>query len=271
MTAVEELRDLGRGATGALVLGTPFLLTMETWWFAWTGRPWLVLCSAVGALLVITGLARLSGFKKKDTGTRPPGLEWLAETTGIVLQSVVAAYVVLLSYGLLRWNEPWSAVVRVGLVELIALGIGAALANDLFQSKGKSAERRPFPAMIGIFSLGALFFVLHLAPTDEIPYLAAQAGWWRLAVLLTLALLVGHLILFELEFKGHESRTKGRSPLLAWGESFLVLFLALAVSAASLAAFGQFLGQPPDVWIQQTVALALPATVGGSAARVVIA
>lgn len=31
MAIGDELRDFGRGATSALVLGTPFLLTMETW------------------------------------------------------------------------------------------------------------------------------------------------------------------------------------------------------------------------------------------------
>lgn len=270
-TFLQEMRDFGRGATGALVFGTPFLLTMETWWLAWTLPAWVLLPSASGAVLLVLVLSYVAGFRRSERRDGPQTVRaWLTGGPQVILQSFLAAYVVLSLYGVIRWGEPWLVVARVGLVQVVALGLGAALANRMLRSDGDGAAGRSFPREVVLFALGALFFVLQLSPTEEMSYLATQAGWWRLAGVLAAALVVGHLVLFELEFRGQARRTGGRRRLLHWGESFLVTFLALVVSGVSLAAFGQFLSQPVAVWVQEAVVLSFPASVGGSAARVVI-
>lgn len=268
---VRELRDLGRGATGALVFGTHFLMTMETWWLAWTLPAWVLLPAAFGAVLLVLALTEAAGFRESEERGGPRTVrDWLTEGAQVMLQSFVAAYVVLALYGIVRWGEPWLVLARVGLLELVALGLGAALANRLLRSGTGGTEARPFLQRAALFALGAFFFVLHVAPSEEVTYLASQAGWLRLAGVLVAALLLGHLVLFELEFRGQSGRTRGRDRLLHWGESFVVLFLSLAVSVLALAAFGQFLSQPSAVWAQLAIVLALPAAVGGSAARVVL-
>lgn len=271
MSFRNELKDTGRGIAGALIFGTPFLLTMETWWLGWTLPPWLLLSTAFGAVLLVFTLAWFAGFRKSEEQGGPQTvMRWITETFEIVLESLLAAYIVLTLYGVVDWNDPLLVVARIGLIEIIALALGAAVANKILSSDGDGAETRPFMQKVALFGLGALFFVLHIATTDEMDLLAAHAGWVRLAAVLAVSLFLAHMVLFELEFRGQEGRSGNRSHLYLWGEGFLVLFVALLVSFLTLAGLGQFLGQPHEVWVQMTIVLALPATIGASAARVVI-
>ncbi|MBW3583314.1 MAG: TIGR02587 family membrane protein [Euryarchaeota archaeon] len=271
MSFRRELKDLGRGVAGALVFGTPFLLTMETWWLGWTLPPWLLLSTAFGAVLLVTALAWFAGFRKSEEKGGPQTvLHWVSETSEIILESLLAAYIVLSLYGVVDWGQPWLVVARIGLVEVVALALGAAVANKILASSEDGAEARPFPEKVALFALGALFFILHIATTDEMDLLAAHAGWVRLGAVLLVSVLMAHLVLFELEFRGQKGRAGDRSHLYLWGEGFLVLFIALLVSFLTLAGLGQFLDQPHEVWLQMTIVLALPATIGASAARVVV-
>lgn len=267
---VRESKDLGRGVAGALIFGTPFLLTMETWQIAWTHPAWLVLPTAFAAVLLVIGLSYAAGFRRGEEDGPQTLYAWSTEAAQVVFQSLAAAAVVLMLYGIMEWREPWVVAARLSILQIVALGLGAALANRMLAQDGDGMEGKPLLKKTALFALGALFFILHIAPTEEVLYLASHAGWLRLAGIMVFTLLVAELVLFELEFRGQGGRAGKRSTLLHWGESFYVFFLALAVSAATLLAFGQWSGQPPAVWVQTSVVLALPATIGGSAARVVV-
>lgn len=267
--AARELRDFGRGATGALLFGAPFLWTMETWWLAWTLPAWRLIIAAAAAIATVVVLTSYVGFRAHEPHGPRGLLAWTSEAAEVMIQSLLAAYVVLAMYGIIAWAEPWMVLVRVGLLQLVALGVGAALANRLLQDDG-GTRRHSLAARLAWLCLGAFLFTLPLAPTEEVPYLAAQAGWARLAMVLVASVFIAYLILFELEFRGQPGRRHGRGVATNVAEAFTVVALALIVSAGLLAAFGQFQGQPPPVALQLTLATALPATIGGSAARVVL-
>lgn len=100
--------------------------------------------------------------------------------------------------------------------------------------------------------------------------MAARAGWERLALVVLASLLLAYLALFVLEFRGHAGRTRGVEPWFRVGDTFAVYLIAFAVSYALLAGLGHFNAAPFESQVQMTVTLSFAATLGGSAARVVL-
>jgi len=99
--------------------------------------------------------------------------------------------------------------------------------------------------------------------------MAAHAGWWRLLGMAAVSVSATYLALYELGFRGQSGRASLRVRHRV-GEAFLVYVLCLAVAAVLLAGYGQFQGQPIDLWMQEIVVLGFPAAMGGAAAQVVL-
>lgn len=314
MTTLDRvLRNQVRGVTGALIVsGVVVLLTMESWWLSWT-RPasHLVAFTLVG-LGVVLAITRTSGFRVEEEEDEDDGEDQEDEDGGddqevedgedqeqeddeegggdvsqydpvrltvdfaeLVLQSLVAATVVFFIYGVVTLSTPWHVVARMGLLHVVPLGFGAALANRLLheteEQRGESAEEQSLPTNLGIFAAGAIFFALPLVGSVEIDVLASTAGWPRLAAIVALSLLTAYLILYELEFRGQSGRTADResAALLHAGQTCIVYAVGLAVAAPLLWGFGQFTFSLA-VDLQKLVVLSFPATVGAAAARVVL-
>lgn len=266
------LRDQGRGVMGALIFGTPFLFTMETWWLGWTlPAEFLVVYTLIGLAIVVT-LARAVGFREAEESpqARPPLWRLATNVSELVLQAFLAGYAVLLIFGVIEPGHESEVVARLGLIQLIPLAFGAALANRLLAGTEENSGEAAFPKDLAIFAMGGLFFTFPIAPTEEMELMAAHAGWARLSFAIAAALLVTHLALYEVEFRGQQGRLIGMSFLERVGETALVYAVAFATSFFMLAAFGHFTGEPPAVWVQLSIVLAFPASLGGAAARVVL-
>lgn len=265
-----ELREQGRGIIGALVVvGLADLYTMETWWHGWQLSVSVLLAYAVAGLAVVLVVTEFVGFRGDDEADG--GLE-LAELplefAELVLQSFLAAALVLALFGVVGADTALHVLARLLLVLVVPLGFGAALANALFT--GQKEDGRRFPKNLGMYALGAAFLVGPVAPTQEMELMAAHAGWWRLAAVVAASVLAAYLILFELEFQGQSIRVRGRGRLALLGEAAVVYAVALAVGAGLLASYGHLAGRPVEVWVQETVVLGLMGTVGASAAQVVV-
>lgn len=274
----DELREQGRGIVGALlVVGTTYLYTMETWWWGWTLPIWYLLIYAFVGLGVVLAITRSVGFREGgngDDGSEDGGLkksvrETVAAFAELVFQSFLTAYLVLLVMGIVEIGDPWILVARLGLLEVVPLGFGAAMANELLRGETQTG-RRSLTQMLGTFSIGAVFVSGGIAPTQEIELIAAHMGWGRAAMLVVLALLVAYLMLYELELRGQQGRVQSRRKLWQFGEAFLVYAVALVVGAGMLAAFGHFDNVPLPVMVTMLVVVSFPASIGASAARVVI-
>lgn len=265
------LRDQGRGVVGALVVSSGLLYTMEMWWHGWQLPTTWLLAYAVFGLAGVLAITRVVGFRADREGA------WqLRHAAGdfmeLVLQSFVTAYTVLLLFGVVDLDESLITVARLGLTFVVPLGFGAALSNALLTASddGKAETDRPILQRLGEFAVGAVFVSMTVAPTEELPLVAAHAGWLRLALVLVLSVLVAYLVLYELEFRGSRARAANRTLVDRVGNGFIAYAVGLVVSVALLAAFGWFEGTPPTVWVQLTVILGLPASLGASGAQVVL-
>lgn len=271
----DELREQGRAIVGALlVVGITFVYTMETWWLGWTLRTWHLLVYDVVGLGLVLAVTRAISFREEE-GDGGDGDGWktvrgtLTDFAELLLVSFVTAYVLLLLFGIVDFDEPLIHIARLGLIEIVPLGFGAALANDLLTGE-KKRRPRSLLSELGIYVLGALFLSATIAPTQEIERIAAYAGWTRITVLVPMSLLITHLTLYELRLQG-EDRRLGLKPIwMRYGRVFLVYGVGFVVAASLLAAFGHFSNQPFSVQVEMTVVLAFPASIGASAADVVI-
>lgn len=267
----DELRTQGRGVTGALlVVGLSTLFTMETWWLSWrlpVGH--LVVAAAVGLAFVFL-IVRSVGFRQEGEGDEGSPVRLVTDFAELLLQSFVAAFVILLAFGVVRVSDPLQTVVRMGLVQVVPLGFGAAVANALLAESDQHRERQRFPENLGVFTLGAAFFAVPMAPTEEVVVIARNAGWVRIAGLVVLSVAVVHLVLHELEFRGQDHRVEGRSAGYLVGTSVTVYAVGVLVSVALLLGFGQFNGRPLQEWVQLAVVLSFPAAAGASAGEVVL-
>jgi putative integral membrane protein (TIGR02587 family) len=266
----EELRTQGRGITGALlILGLGMSFTMETWWLSWqlpVGH--LALVSGAGLVAVFL-LIRATGFRQGFDGDVP--LSRLVTDFGeLVLQSFVAAYVTLLAFGVIDLDDSLSTVVRLGLVQVVPFGFGAALANRLLTEVDAPIEEEAFPHNLVVFTIGAVFVTFPLAPTDEIVLVASIAGWPRLAALVVLSVAVVHLVLHELEFRGHSDRIEDRRHLLQLGNAVTAYAVGAVVGAVLLFGVGQFEGRSLPELVQMVIVVSFPGATGASAGEVVL-
>lgn len=264
-------RDQGRGVVGALIVSVELLFTMEMWWHGWQlPMEWLVGYAVVGLALVLA-ITRSVGFEEEERKRRSPMRRATTDFTELLLQSFVTAYAVLLLFGIIDFGDPPLLVARLGLLFVVPLGFGAALANTLLKETDEEQGRdRPFYRHLGVFAVGAVFVSMTMAPTDEMPLMAAYASWPLLASILVLSVLVAYLVLFELEFRGHATRTADSTAAGQWGHAFVTCTVGIVVAAGLLAAVGQFRQSPAAVWVQMTVVLGFPASLGASGARVVL-
>lgn len=272
----DELREQGRAITGGLlVVGVTYLYTMETWWLGWTLPTWHLLVYDVVGLGGVLAITRGVGFRQNGRGEgsawNGPIRQTLFDFAELVFQSFVTAYVVLLLFGVIDLDEPLVNVARLGLIEVVPLGFGAALANELLTGDGNGGGlRRSFPESLATFTLGAVFLSSTMAPTEEMERIAAHAGWVRITLLVPVTVALTYLMLYELELEGQSSRRRVGGGLMQVGQAFLVYALSFVVAAGLLAAFGHFSGTTLAAGVEMTVVLALPASVGATAAEVII-
>ena len=193
------------------------------------------------------------------------------EALEAVFQAFFVAYVTLFLLGVIDPNDPLPVIVRTGLVQVVPLSFGAALANEVLSAEQATMSEAEFPRSLAVFGLGAVFFAAPIAPTEEVAILATRATWVRLAGVVVATLVAAYLILYVLEFRGQSGRLEGRSRWGQLGGTCMVYAVGLIVAAGMLLAFTQTAGDPLASEVRRTVLLAFPAAIGASGARVVLA
>lgn len=276
-----ELVQQGRGVAGALlVVGTTMLYTMEMTWLGWQLPPAVLLAYTVVGMAVVLVATKYVGFRRsqQSEADRSP-VAYLTDFTELLLQGLVTAYVVLFLLGRLRVGDPPLVVVRLGLMFVVPLAFGASLANELLVRGGSGGDGgggqgevrgRSLVHDFAIYVAGSVFVTATIAPTEEVPLYATTMGWPRHAGLVVTSVLVAYLMLFELEFQGQDLRVRRETPIQQWGTAVTLYAISLVVSLLLLAAFGQVQGDALAVAVQEVIVLGLPASIGASAATVVL-
>ena len=116
---------------------------------------------------------------------------------------------------------------------------------------------------------GAVVFAANIAPTEEVVLLAGLMAPGHGVALVALELAVMHGFVYGVDFAGGSQSPGGfvRVFLLFTVVGYVI---ALAVSAYLLWTFGRFDGTGLTELVTQTVVLALPASVGAAAARLIL-
>jgi putative integral membrane protein (TIGR02587 family) len=275
----DELHDILRAVSGGFIFATPLLYTMEMWWIGTTAELWKLLLFLGFAFIICLALAhsRTGGFKE-DTG-------WFAtveQAVDVVAVGLIGAVVVLIVLNRIQPGDPLESVLGKVIVQAVPLSIGAAVANAIFGRRGERSRQgdeqrgavqdasHAFLADFGATVIGAIFLAFSIAPTEEVPMLAAELDYVHQLALIGLSLLLSYIIVFASGFGTGQGTQAGpfQSPLT---ETVMAYLVSLLVALLSLYLFDQIEpGDPLGRTVSMVLVLGLPATIGGAAGRLVV-
>jgi putative integral membrane protein (TIGR02587 family) len=272
-------RDLVRAAGGGLLIGLPLLFTLEVWAHAFLLPSLKIVVLLAMAFVVVVGYSAVSGFRRDRT--------WLQllvdsiETMGI---AAVVALTALLLLGRIDLDTGLRDAIGKVAIEMIPVAFGVSLASTQLASpdedpadaedQGSSAADEAHAGIFGrlfIGAGGALLFALNVAPTEEVVLLGVEAEWWLLLLVLLASLAMTFAIVFLADFRGGRSLDTGDSPLdRPLTETVAAYAISLLISLVLLWAFGRTDGVSASAIIGQTVVLAIVASFGAAAGRLLV-
>lgn len=282
-----EVEDITRGVCGGFLFGIPLIYTMEVWWIGSTVSPLIMLLAIVTTWTVVFLLNRTEGFRKTTSVSFSNAARDTVEAVAIGLVCTTVVLVILQEITL---QTQLSEALGKVIFESVPFSLGVALSsqflsgssdknqaqsskqNNVAQSEAPQPEISGTFADIGATLTGAIIIAFSIAPTDEIPMLAAAtSGIWLLATM-AISLLVSYGIVFEADFSNKSKRQQQQglfqSPL---GETIVSYLLSLVAAAIMLWFFQQLdFNDPGSMWLSHTLLLGLPATIGGAAGRLAI-
>ena len=268
----DELTALIRALSSAYLFGIPLLFTMEMWWIGLYVERWKLMAFLLLAFLANLGLNYFAGFERKQGFDRA-----LTQAIEALAIGIVASAVVLLVLNRINLVDPLDSIIGKLVVQAIPLSIGASVGNAIFGGRdggrvGDEARISPLMATLndaGATAIGGVFVAFSIAPTEEIPMLAASMDLPHLLGLIALTLAIAYGIVFASGFDvGAQSHGPFQHPLT---ETVLAYVVSLAVAGASLYLFDQIeLGDPLASTLTQVLVLGLPASVGGAAGRLAV-
>jgi putative integral membrane protein (TIGR02587 family) len=275
----EELRGLVRAFSGAFLFGIPLLYTMEMWWLGDVSGPGHLLLILGIALVANFGLVTAAGFKEEKSL-----FGRVEQTVDAVAVGAVGSAVVLLTLNQLNVDQAPPAMLGKIVIQTLPLSIGASLANIVFsrerdregedEDAGGSRMSSWLHALcndLGATAIGAAFIASTVAPTEEIPMLAARMQYWHLLALIGLTLLTGYTIVFASGFDPAAKRDREHVFQHPATETTLSYLVSLMVAFGALALMKQIgADDPPAFVLTETIVLGLPAMVGGAAGRIAV-
>lgn len=268
---------IARAFAGAVLFSLPLLMTMEIWALGTSIRPVRLALLMLLMIPLLIGLDHVSGFRRNET--------WLADALdGVVGYGVgiLAAAAGLALFGVLHPGDPADAVAGRVILAAVPAGYGAVLANsqlagipddegDEGEGDGGSppAEEAPYGRELFLMLAGALFLSLQVAPTREIPLIAAEMGPWRALALLAVSVVLLHIFVYRINFRGrHRPHAPGWQLLIRY--SAVGYLLAALTSAYILWTFGALDGTPLAVSLSTIIVLSFPGSLGAAAARLLV-
>lgn len=280
-----EAVDLVRAVSGGMLFGIPLLYTMEVWWIGSETTPrrmfFVLLVTFVPVLLLI----RTTGFRSTRDVLWRDALADSVETVALGLVSVTALLVLLRE---ITAATPLEEALGKIVYEAAPFAIGIAVAQHVLR-RGRAqgdeedgdgdggggignAEGDGFLATVadvGATLVGSLFVAFNVAPTDEVPMLAAAMPPVWLVAVMGASLAASYCIVFVAGFSNQEQRRSQPGILQHPVTETVVSYLLSLAAAAMMLWFFQKLGRdhPFDMSLSHVVVLGLPAAIGGAAGR----
>jgi putative integral membrane protein (TIGR02587 family) len=285
---INEINDIIRGACGGFLFGIPLLYTMEVWWIGSLAKPSMIMLAIALMFLVVFFLNRTEGFRKSKRNSPPYGaVTDTIEAMGIGL--VCSALMLLLMQEVTPETSMKEALGKI-VFESVPFTLGVALANQFLgdtrdadeqgrigDSTSNGNRRKPNElhgtlADIGATLIGATVIAFNIAPTDEIPMLAAAATPpWLLAIIAT-SILISYGVVFQAGFSDQQKRRQQQGIFQRPSSETIMAYLVSLLAAAFMLWFFQKVtfSDPWTIWLEYTLLLGLPASIGGAAGRLAV-
>jgi putative integral membrane protein (TIGR02587 family) len=276
---LNELDDIIRGACGGFLFGIPLLYTMEVWWIGSVVEPPLMLLAIAITYIVIFLLNRTAGFRKIE---KIRAVDAARNSVEAIAIGIVCATIMLNILREINSDVPLDEMLGKVLFESLPFTLGVALANQFLSGDRIGQDgQRPYKKKseinatfsdIGATLIGATVVALNIAPTDEVAMLASALSGGRLLAIIAASLIISYGIVFQSGFADQQKRMQQQGifqrPMSETLASYLVSLLA---AAFMLWFFHQLsFGDPWTMWLQYTLILGLPATIGGAAGRLAV-
>lgn len=280
----ESLQEYLRGIVGGIMFSLPLIYTMEVWWAGFTEHPLRIFLYFLATFTLLLGYNRYAGLRR-DASRLEVVIDSIEELGLGIL--VAAAFLWLL--GRITFDMTADEIVGKVVMEAMTVAIGVSVGTaqlggenseaadtgmkgDEQQANSPSPDREEvdFWAQMVISLCGAVLFAANVAPTEEIITIATQISSERLIGLVLVSMTLDALILFYSNFVGAKQFTRSESLFTNASGTIVTYAVALVASASILWFFGRFDGVAPITWVAQTVVLALPATLGASAGRLLL-
>lgn len=272
----QESASFARAFASAFIFGIPLLFTMEMWWIGQYAERWKILTFVAAALATNLGLSYAAGFRSQR-GIGSPG-EHLDQAVDAFAVGVIGGAAVLLALNQIGPQSSLDAALGKVVLQAIPLGIGASVANQVFDKsdgKGQPTETQPheggwlrLAADLGATAIGGIFICASIAPTEEVTLLASNLSVGHLLATIGLSLGIGQITVLATGLRAHRSRHPTHHPfalvVLAYAVSLLVALVSLLLFDAIS------FDDPLHAIIRRVVVLAVPTAIGGAAGRLVI-
>ena len=265
----DSLEEYGRGVAGGLLFSLPLLYTMEVWDAGIFIPPHRQLAYLVGTFVLLLGYNRYSGLHPESSW-----VEVVIDSVEELGIGLILSVVILLALGRIGPGLPVDEVAGRTVVEALTIAIGVSVGTAQLGGdpalRGRDEREAGFGGQLTLAVCGAVLFAANVAPTEEIVVLGVELPTLQLAGLALLSLLLGGLVLFFSDFRGARQRA---GPADAFGMvrgTIVTYAVALVSSAMILWLFGRFDHVATAAVVGQTVALAVAATLGASAGRLLL-
>lgn len=286
-----ELQAILQGAVGGFLFGIPLLYTVEVWVIgAATDPRWLL--TVIATTLVGVGLlTQVEGFRQ---ALHLHPLEALLESIEAVAIGVVCAALALVLLRRITLDIPLSEVLGKVVFETVPFALGVALARSTLQGKQRRdsgadrvrrttaplSRRLASPTLANLRDalvdfdaalIGAVLIAFSIAPTEEVPLLAASLPPLWLLLIMGASLGLSYAIVFASGFTDRAERRQRGLLFSPVTETLVAYLVALLASVVMLVLFQQLNPSDPwSEWLSNTLVLGLPASIGGAAGRILI-
>ena len=275
-----ELNDIIRGASGGFLFGIPLLYTMEVWWIGSSAHMVRLPMALLLTFVIVFMLNRTAGFRQTSDIY---AIDAAIDSVEAMAIGLVCAGLMLILIQEITVQTPLNEAIGKLIYVSTPFTLGVALANQFLSGQEDEAKKNDAPASdqatfnatfsdIGSTLIGAIIIAFNIAPTDEIPTIAAAVnGLWLLAVMAA-SLLVSYAIVFAAGFTNQQKRNQQKGLFQhPYSETLISYLVSLLAAGMMLVFFGKLHWQDPwHLWLSYSIILGLPATIGGAAGRLAI-
>ena len=264
---------LARAFGGAIIFGIPLLMTMEMWFLGFYLDRGRLLLFLVLNFFMLVGLSRFGGFERTSSL-----FEDVLDAFAAFAVGVTASAVILVVFGIVDWEMPWSEIVGKIAVQSVPASFGAIIARKQLggsdedtDEEEEALQKASYGGELFLMMAGALFLAFNVAPTEEMVLIAFKMSPWQSMALVLLSILLLHAFVYSIGFAGQHDPVAGHG----FRRRFLVYTIAgygiaLLVSLYVLWTFGRTDGADLARMATMTAVLGFPAAVGAAIARLVV-